>query len=90
MECSEDLKAAEGRDLNLERWRRVWDLNPRGPMDHRLSRPAPYQARVTRPNTLPLFLSLLEGQVKNTAMRDIKAIPTDVAGFLYIDMVHKG
>ena len=29
-------------------WRRVRDLNPRGPSGHRLSRPAPYQARVTR------------------------------------------
>ena len=28
-------------------WRGVWDLNPRGPKDHRLSRPAPYQARAT-------------------------------------------
>ena len=29
------------------KWRGVRDLNPRGPMDHRLSRPAPYQARRT-------------------------------------------
>ena len=28
-------------------WRGVRDSNPRGPMDHRLSRPAPYQARAT-------------------------------------------
>ena len=28
-------------------WRGVRDLNPRGPTGHRLSRPAPYQARVT-------------------------------------------
>ena len=28
-------------------WRGVRDSNPRGPMDHRLSRPAPYQARRT-------------------------------------------
>ena len=28
-------------------WRGVWDLNPRGPKDHRLSRPASYQARAT-------------------------------------------
>ena len=28
-------------------WRGVRDLNPRGPKDHRLSRPAPYQARAT-------------------------------------------
>ena len=38
-----------------ERWRGVRDLNPRGPKDHRLSRPrlpnrtAPYQARATPP-----------------------------------------
>ena len=31
-----------------QEWRRVWDLNPRGHKGHRLSRPAPYQARVTR------------------------------------------
>ena len=36
-------------------WRGVRDLNPRGPKDHRLSRPrlpngtAPYQARATPP-----------------------------------------
>ena len=29
------------------KWRGVRDLNPRGPTDHRLSRPAPYQARRT-------------------------------------------
>ena len=31
----------------MSRWRGVRDLNPRGPTDHRLSRPAPYQARRT-------------------------------------------
>ena len=66
MECSVDLKAAEGRDLNLEGWRRVWDLNPRGPMDHRLSRPAPYQARVTRRFYDSFFSGFsFEDQVRN-------------------------
>ena len=38
-----------------KQWRGVRDLNPRGPKDHRLSRPAPCQARATpqrEPNVL--------------------------------------
>ncbi len=31
-----------------EEWRRGRDLNPRGVVPHRLSRPAPYQARRPR------------------------------------------
>ena len=41
---------------NLEVWRRGRDLNPRGGTPHRLSRPAPYQAR--RPRLLHNFLLL--------------------------------
>ena len=33
-----------------EQKRGVWDLNPRGLLGHRLSRPAPYQARATPQN----------------------------------------
>jgi hypothetical protein len=36
-----------GKHLEKVEKRGVWDLNPRGPKDHRLSRPAPYQARAT-------------------------------------------
>ena len=39
-----------------EKWRRGRDLNPRGGTPHRLSRPAPYQAR--RPRLLHNFLLL--------------------------------
>ena len=36
-----------GTHISQTCWRGVRDSNPRGPMDHRLSRPAPYQARAT-------------------------------------------
>lgn len=45
------------RRLRARIWRGVRDSNPRGPTDHRLSRPAPYQARVT-PLKFSVFLSL--------------------------------
>jgi hypothetical protein len=39
--------------LWASRWRGVRDLNPRGLKGHRLSRPAPYQARATPPSNYP-------------------------------------
>ena len=39
--------SANSVDNTKRLWRGVRDLNPRGPKDHRLSRPAPCQARVT-------------------------------------------
>ena len=45
----EMIRKLEASDCpnNSNFWRGVRDLNPRGPTGHRLSRPAPYQARVT-------------------------------------------
>ena len=52
IERIEGSKAENNPSTNLvdstkKQWRGVRDLNPRGPKDHRLSRPAPCQARVT-------------------------------------------
>ena len=52
LDLHQNFQSTKPSPFYLIKWRGVRDLNPRGPMDHRLSRPAPYQARRT-PHKLP-------------------------------------
>ena len=53
-------------------WRGVRDLNPRGPMDHRLSRPAPYQARRT-----PHRIFCSESNLKKVSVKTLSFISAE-------------